>query len=103
MARCLRDACQVPLDIMEVCTQVIAMLEELAQKGSRIALSDVGVGAAFCHGALEGASLNVYINSRLMKDRALAQQMEQKADSMLAKWLPRASQVVEAVTASLRK
>ena len=38
-----------------------------------------------------------------MKDRALAQQMEQKADSMLAKWLPRASQVVEAVTASLRK
>ena len=54
MARCLRDACQVPLDIMEVCTQVIAMLEELAQKGSRIALSDVGVGAAFCHGALEG-------------------------------------------------
>ena len=63
----------------------------------------MGVGATFCHGALEGASLNVYINTRLMKDRALAQQMEQKADSMLAKWLPRASQVVEAVTASLRK
>lgn len=103
METCLKDACQVPLRIMEACTKAIALLEELAEKGSRIALSDVGVGAAFCRAALEGASLNVYINTKLMQDRETAAQWEESADSMLKEWLPRADKVVETVTGSIRK
>ena len=102
MARCLRDACQVPLDIMEVCTQVIAMLEELAQKGSRIALSDVGVGAAFCHGALEGASLNVYINTKSMKNREYAEELNAKCDAMLEKYTKIADEVFNSVLGRLK-
>lgn len=103
MAKCLKDACEVPLRIMRTCTKVIALLEELAVKGSRIALSDVGVGAAFSRSALEGASLNVYINTKLMKDRELAAKCEVEADALLVEWLPRADRVVEAVKASIRK
>ena len=103
MEKCLKDACQVPLHIMEACTKAIALLEELAEKGSRIALSDVGVGAAFCRAALDGASLNVYINTKLMQDRETAAQWEEAADAMLKEWLPRADQVVEAVKGSIRK
>ena len=103
MEKCLKDACQVPLRIMEACTKAIALLEELAEKGSRIALSDVGVGAAFCRAALDGASLNVYINTKLMQDRETAAQWEEAADAMLKEWLPRADQVVEAVKGSIRK
>ena len=103
MEKCLKDACQVPLRIMETCTKAIALLEELAEKGSRIALSDVGVGAAFCRAALDGASLNVYINTKLMQDRETAAQWEEAADAMLKEWLPRADQVVEAVKGSIRK
>ena len=103
MEKCLKDACQVPLRIMEACTKAIALLEELSEKGSRIALSDVGVGAAFCRAALDGASLNVYINTKLMQDRETAAQWEEAADAMLKEWLPRADQVVEAVKGSIRK
>ena len=34
--------------------------------------------------AMKGASLNVFINTKLMKDRELAEDMNFKADKMLA-------------------
>ncbi len=103
MAQCLKEAGAVPLRIMETCAQVIALLEELAEKGSRLALSDVGVAAVFCRAALEGASLNVYINTKLMKDRAMAEAYESQADSLLETWVPRADRAAEAVKAAIRK
>ena len=55
----LKDACSVPMEIMEKCCEAIDLIEEFAAKGSALAISDAGVGAAFCKAALEGASLNV--------------------------------------------
>lgn len=103
MAQCLKDAGAVPLRIMEACAQVVELLEELAEKGSRLALSDVGVAAVFCRAALEGASLNVYINTKLMKDRALAEAYESQADGLLAQWIPRADKTAQIVQAAIRK
>ena len=42
-------------------------MKEFAEKGSRIALSDAGVGATLLKSALQGASLNIYINTKSMK------------------------------------
>ena len=47
--------------------EAIDIIEEFAAKGSVIALSDAGVGAAFCKAALLGASLNVFINVKADK------------------------------------
>ena len=62
----------------------IELIQEFAAKGSALAISDAGVGAAFCKAALEGASLNVYINTKSMKNREYAEELNAKADAMLA-------------------
>ena len=61
----LKDACSVPMEIMEKCCEAIELIVEFGAKGSKLAISDAGVGAAFCKAALKGASLNVYINTEI--------------------------------------
>ena len=72
----LKDACSVPMEIMEKCCEAIDLIVEFAAKGSALAISDAGVGAAFCKAALEGASLNVYINTKSMKNREYAEELK---------------------------
>ena len=54
MAVVLKEACQVPFEIMEKCCQAIDLMDGFAKMGSAIALSDAGVGVAFCKAALLG-------------------------------------------------
>jgi formiminotetrahydrofolate cyclodeaminase len=84
MEGALKDACEVPMQIMRAACEGIALCAEFAEKGSRLALSDAGVGAAFCRAALLGASLNVFINTKSMKDRAYADTLNAEADQMIA-------------------
>lgn len=84
MEGALYDASVVPIEIMETVLKVMRLLKILGEKGSRIAVSDVGVGVLFAQAALEGASLNVFINTKLMKDRDRAEELNQKAESMIA-------------------
>ena len=86
MEKCLVDACSVPLDIMEKCCEALEIMAQFAAKGSKLALSDAGVGAVFCKAALQGASLNVFINTSSMKDREYAAATEKKANEMLDKY-----------------
>ena len=72
MAIVLKDACSVPMEIMEKSCEAIDIIAEFAAKGSALAISDAGVGAAFAKAALKGASLNVYINTKSMADKELA-------------------------------
>ena len=67
-------------------------------KGSKLAISDAGVGAAFCKAALQGASLNVYINTKSMADREYAEELNKKADAMLEKYTKIADETFESVT-----
>ena len=76
MAVVLKDACEVPLEIMKTCARGLDLMEEFAEKGSRIALSDAGVGATLLKSALQGASLNIYINTKSMKNRVLSSTVE---------------------------
>ncbi len=73
----LLDAAMVPFAIVEAALQAIAVLEELLDKGSVLAVSDIGVGAAFLRAAADGASLSVYINTKMMKNRRLADELNQ--------------------------
>lgn len=78
MEKALLDASSVPVKIMSTVLKVIDLHGELAEKGSKLAVSDVGVGILFCKSALIGASLNVYINTKLMKNREQALQINEK-------------------------
>ena len=86
MEAALKEACSVPMEIMEKCCEAIELIVEFGAKGSKLAISDAGVGAAFCKAALKGASLNVYINTKSMADRAYAEELNKKADAMLEKY-----------------
>jgi len=76
LQKALVDATMVPLTIAEYCLKAIDLHEEFAKIGTRIAISDVGVGVVFCKAALQGAKLNVLINTRIMKDKDLKNKIE---------------------------
>ena len=68
-----------------------------------MAVSDAGCAAALCKAALQAASLNVFINTKLMSDRSHAAALDAKADGLLAEFVPRADAVFAAVTEKLRR
>lgn len=102
MAIVLKDACAVPMEIMEKCCAAIDVIEEFAAKGSALAISDAGVGVVFCKAALLGASLNVYINTKSMADKEYAASLNEKADRMIADYSKKADEIFAAVNARLR-
>lgn len=83
MEAALLDASLVPLRIMETALAAVRLQEELAVKGSTLALSDVGVGAKLLEAALEGASLNVFINTKLMRNRVKAEELNARTEALL--------------------
>lgn len=97
MAQALLKACEVPIMIMEKGAEILEIAEELAEKGSVMAVSDVGVAVQFIRTAVLGASMNVYINTKSMKDRKTAEELNAKADSLNKK----ASETADAVFAKI--
>lgn len=102
MKICLKMACSVPLEIMELSCEGLDIISEFAKKGSKLAVSDAGVGASFLRSSLIGASMNVFINTKLMKDREEADMLNRKADEMLDRYVKLADSVVDEVLRSLR-
>ena len=90
------------MEIMEKCCEAIDLLVEFGAKGSALAISDAGVGAACCKAALKGASLNVYINTKSMADKAYAAELNEKCDAMLEKYTKIADEVFDSVLERLK-
>jgi formiminotetrahydrofolate cyclodeaminase len=101
MENALRLACSVPMKIMEKSLEAIYIHEELLVKGSKIMLSDVGVGVNFCKASLMGASLNVFINTKMMKDKEYASEINNKAKKMLEEGKTKADTVYAEIEKSL--
>lgn len=83
LEKALRVASEAPFEIVQKMSEVTKLIEELAIKGSKLAISDVGVAACACSAAVKGASMNVYINTKLMKDREYAKQMNVKTEAVV--------------------
>ena len=84
------------------CGRGIDLVEVFAAKGSRIALSDAGVGATLLKSAMQGASLNVYINTKSMKDRKRAEELNQLADSLREEYEAKADRIFAEVSSRIR-
>ena len=98
----LLAASLVPLEMMEKALLVINILEFLGAKGSRMAISDVGVAAQFAKAALTGAAMNVYINTKAMKNREKAEELNRKAEWLIEDGKQRGDAVYEKVLDQLR-
>lgn len=101
MKKVLYDASIAPLQIMETVFDLIALIEEVTQKGSVMAASDAGVAAVFAQAALKGASLNVFINTKSMKDRETAEALNEKALALIEEGCMRADQIFAEVLEKL--
>ena len=99
MEAALKEACAVPLAVMEKCGRAIELHRQFAATRTPLAISDVGVGVAFCKAALQGASLNVFINTKAMQDRAHAEDTNRRAHALLAQYLPLADEIYADVAA----
>ncbi len=101
MASALKEACQVPLAIMEKGAEILDIVEILSVKGV-MAVSDAGVAAQFTRTAVLGASMNVYINTKTMKDRTLAEEYNEKADRLNAYTSEKADEIFKKIEEALK-
>ena len=102
MEGALDVACSVPMDIMRTCCEALDVVEEFAAKGSKLAISDAGCGAVSLKAALQAASLNVFINTKAMKDREKAEKLEKEAEEMLSVYTKKADEIYEVVIGRIR-
>ena len=92
-------ACAVPMHIMELSCQALDYIKVFAEKGSRLAVSDAGCAAVCCKAALQAASLNVFINTKTLKNRTVAEEMNAKANGMMATYCALADEIFNTVKA----
>ncbi len=97
MELALRSAVEPPLKIMETCGDALDLISTCADKGSVMAVSDAGVAATLCRAALEGASLNVFINTKPMLERDYAEAINVRARRMLKQFSASAQAIYEKV------
>ena len=102
MEAALRTAAEPPMEILMVLAELPPILEELLEKGSRLAVSDVGCAATFCASAAEGALLNLFVNTRLMADKVYAEALNEKAAELEQRIHTRCNRVYLAVKEGLR-
>lgn len=96
-------ACAVPVHIMELCCEAMEAIAVFAAKGSRLAVSDAGCAAVCVKAALQAASLNVFINTRSLKDRETAEAMNARCLDMLERYGAMADEIFSTVKAGFFK
>lgn len=93
----LHVAAEPPMEILRTLAGLPPILEELLEKGSKLAVSDVGCAAAFCAAAANGAILNLYVNTRLMQERVYAETQNKKAAEIEKEIITRCNAILDRV------
>ena len=96
------SAAAVPFEIMENCAKAIHLSAEVAEKGSRLVVSDAACAINTLISALKCASLNVYINTKYLKDREKALEMNLRADKLISESSQLAEHIFSDVMNSLK-
>ncbi len=82
MQEALLVAISAPIEIVRISYEAIKLHEELAVKGSKLAVSDVGCGVVALKAAMQSGWLNVMINLKSIHDEAYVQSVK---DELLPK------------------
>ena len=87
------EACRVPLTILELCCEALDGIAVVAEKGTRLAVSDAGSGAVCCKAAMQAAALTIFINTKTLKNRSAARAVDDKVNTMLRDYGALADQI----------
>ncbi len=92
-------ATRCPLNIMKCCCEAIDIQSDFEVVGFKHAISDVGVGISFLRSALLGASLNVFINTKVLrtKDEELANRFDTEAYAMIDEYTKKSDEIFDKV------
>ena len=71
-------AAEIPLRVMETAFKSYQLLAEMAAKGNPASISDVGVGLLALRACIDGAAMNVRINSVGLKDEKLKSSLQEE-------------------------
>jgi formiminotetrahydrofolate cyclodeaminase len=93
MEKCLKDAAAVPYKILELACAAVDLQRDFADKGSVIMISDAATGVAMLQGAIKGAAVNVKINTKSMKDRKYADDLDSKVEELVNKYTKLAQEI----------
>lgn len=101
MEPALLKAAEAPLEIMRKCAEALELISGYAAKGSALAISDAGCAAALCGAAMEAAALNVKINTKSMKNRADADNINAEMNELLQKYFVLSQEIYNDVSGRL--
>lgn len=97
----LNTACSAPYEIVMKTKEACEIIVRLETIGSRLAISDVGVAAIMLQTAAKGAAMNVYINTKLMKNRSRAEELNAETFKAVEEVDAKCAAVYEAVKNNL--
>ncbi len=80
----LQKAALVPLKTMELSKDALLLAREVAECGSKNAISDAGVAAILADAAIKAAKINVDINLASIEDAEFTDKIAKKCDDILA-------------------
>ena len=101
MEKALLAAAVVPMELTGKLYDLIPVMEELEQKGSKMALSDVAVAAAACKAAMEGAVMNVYINTKSLTNPLISKGLNKKAMKLVEDGGKRCQEIYDRIQKTL--
>lgn len=96
-------ACGAPMEVMELSAAAVPVIEQLAEKGSRMAVSDAGCAAAAVRAAMEMAYLNLLINTRSLRGREQAEALNARGRELLTEAEKRTEKIYAAVRDGLAR
>lgn len=103
MEKALKVACEVPISIVRVCFEAIKLHEDLVDKGSKLAISDVGVGVQCLRAAILSGQLNVVININSIKDEEYVSKVKNEVDELVKEGVRICDEVYAKVEIALGK
>ena len=77
-----KRATEIPLRVMQLCEESLALAKTAAEKGNVNSISDAGVAALMLQAACRGARLNVQINLGSLKDSVFVQETTSLTESI---------------------
>jgi len=96
-----RQALITPIALVKTVFEAIQLHADLVDKGSVLALSDVGVGIVTLRAALLSGWLNVKINTQSLKDRTFAESVETELKTIVDEGTKRCDQIYQQVESKL--
>ncbi len=102
MEKALLEASEAPIAQMKLILDAMMLIQRISQIGSTLAISDAGAAIQFAYAALKASSLNVFINTKLMKNRTAAEELNERAETLTVQADAIYEETYERVLASIK-